>query len=130
MAHFARERESPLRIVEAVVEVNERSSGAWSRRSRRCSTATSRGRVIGVLGLSFKPETDDMRDAPAIAILRGLIERGARVRAYDPQAMEHARKVLPEVVLCENAYEVCEGADALVVADRVEPVPHARPRRA
>src|SRR5262249_56860896 len=64
---------------------------------------------------SFKPETDDMRDAPALSILRALLERGARVRAYDPQAMENARKMLPEVAMREDAYEVCDGADALVI---------------
>jgi UDPglucose 6-dehydrogenase len=115
VAHFARERKSPLRIVEAVVEVNEVQQRRMIEKVSALLDGDLSGRVIGALGLSFKPETDDMRDAPSLSILRGLIERGARVRAYDPQAMANARKLLPDVLLCENAYEVCEGADALVV---------------
>ena len=115
VAHFAREKDSPVRIVEAVVQVNEAQQRRMVDKISALLDGELDGRVIGALGLSFKPETDDMRDAPSLSILRGLIERGARVRAYDPQAMEHSRKLLPDVVLCENAYEVCEGADALVV---------------
>src|SRR5690606_24778177 len=66
-------------------------------------------------GLSFKPETDDMRDAPSIDIIRGLQERGGMVRAFDPAAMRNASRLLPDVVLCENEYETCEGADGLVL---------------
>jgi UDPglucose 6-dehydrogenase len=73
------------------------------------------GKTVAVLGLSFKPETDDMRDAPATDIIRGLQARGANVRAYDPVAMDNAATVLPEVTLCKNAYETCEGADVLVI---------------
>ena len=74
-----------------------------------------KGKTIGVLGLSFKPETDDMRDAPSIDILRALIDQGAQVQAYDPAAMEHMSKILPEVRLCAGEYEACQGADALVI---------------
>jgi UDPglucose 6-dehydrogenase len=74
-----------------------------------------KGKTIGVLGLSFKPETDDMRDAPSIDILRALIERGAEVQAYDPAAMAHTSKILPQVRLCKGEYEACQGADALVI---------------
>jgi UDPglucose 6-dehydrogenase len=115
VAHFARDRQSPLRIIEAVVAVNEAQQQRMIEKIVALLDGDVQGRVIGALGLSFKPETDDMRDAPAVTILRGLIERGARVRAYDPEAMENARKLLPEVALCENAYDVCEGADALVI---------------
>ncbi|MBJ7595682.1 MAG: UDP-glucose/GDP-mannose dehydrogenase family protein [Candidatus Dormibacteraeota bacterium] len=76
---------------------------------------TVRGCTIGLLGLSFKPNTDDMREAPSIALVRTLQERGALVRAYDPAAMESARVNLPDVVLCEDAYEVAEGCDGLIV---------------
>jgi UDPglucose 6-dehydrogenase len=115
VAHFARAVESPLRIVEAVVAVNESQQRRMVEKISALLDGDLEGRSIGALGLSFKPETDDMRDAPSLSILRGLIELGARVRAYDPQAMANARKLLPDVILCENAYEVCEGADALVV---------------
>jgi UDPglucose 6-dehydrogenase len=73
------------------------------------------GRTIGVLGLSFKPETDDMRDAPAVGIIRGLDKLGARVQAYDPQAMSEASRIIPNLVTCSDAYEACRGADALVL---------------
>jgi UDPglucose 6-dehydrogenase len=68
-----------------------------------------------VLGLSFKPETDDTRESPALAIVRALEARGARVQAYDPQAMDSVRKELPDLTLCSDAYEACRGADALVI---------------
>ncbi len=115
VAHFAREHESPLQIVEAVVAVNEAQHRRMLEKVTALLDGGVAGREIGVLGLSFKPETDDMRDAPAVPIIRGLLERRARVRAYDPAAMENARKLLPEVVFCADAYAVCDGADALVV---------------
>ncbi|MBW2714339.1 MAG: UDP-glucose/GDP-mannose dehydrogenase family protein [Deltaproteobacteria bacterium] len=73
------------------------------------------GKVIGVLGLSFKPETDDMRDAPSIDIIAGLQEAGAQVRAFDPVAMDTAAAVIPGLEFCEDSYGVAEGADALVI---------------
>ena len=115
VAHFARAAESPLRIIDAVIAVNDAQQQRMIEKITALLDGDVHGREIGVLGLSFKPETDDMRDAPAVTILRGLIERGARIRAYDPQAMENARKQLPEVALREDAYDVCAGADALVV---------------
>jgi UDPglucose 6-dehydrogenase len=73
------------------------------------------GRTVGVLGLSFKPETDDMRDAPSLDIIRGLLERGAAVRAFDPVAMREAARLVPEMICCKDAYGACEDADALVI---------------
>jgi len=73
------------------------------------------GKTIAVLGLSFKPETDDIREAPAVDIIRGLLEADAEVRAYDPQAMAEAAGAFPEITLCTDAYQACEGADALVI---------------
>ena len=75
-----------------------------------------RGKRIGVLGLAFKPNTDDVRFSPAVELIRRLLLEGASVRAYDPAAMEKARAVLPNVELCENAYQAPNGADALVIA--------------
>ena len=72
-------------------------------------------RTVGILGLSFKPETDDVRDAPALDIVSGLIERGAQVRAYDPAAMKAISGRFPQITLCKDPYEVCRGADALVI---------------
>ena len=73
------------------------------------------GKTIGVLGLAFKPNTDDMREAKSIEIITELLARGAELKAYDPQSMENARKVLPQIKFCASAYEVAEGADALVL---------------
>ena len=73
------------------------------------------GKTIGVLGLAFKPNTDDMREAKSIEIITELLARGAELKAYDPQSMENARKALPQIKLCANAYEVAEGTDALVL---------------
>jgi UDPglucose 6-dehydrogenase len=73
-----------------------------------------KGKTVAVLGLSFKPETDDMREAPALDIINALVERGARVRAYDPVAIPQAKKVLPEIEYAEDEYAAVEGADALV----------------
>jgi UDPglucose 6-dehydrogenase len=74
-----------------------------------------KGKTIAVLGLTFKPNTDDMRDSPSLAILPPLVEAGATLRAYDPEGMDEARKLLPDLLYCESAYETMGGADALVI---------------
>src|SRR5262245_31746183 len=115
IAQFARERGNPLAIVEAVVDVNARQQQRMVDKITACLDGDVRGKTIGVLGLSFKPETDDTRESPALAIVRALKERGARVQAYDPQAMDAAGKELPDLTLCSDAYEACRGAEALVI---------------
>ena len=70
---------------------------------------------LSILGLSFKPETDDMRDSPSLDIIGGLMQLGARVRGYDPQAMAEAARLLPEMVVCDDAYDACRDADVLVI---------------
>ncbi len=115
IALFARERGNPLAIVDAVVDVNDRQQQRMVEKICAVLDGDVRGKQIGVLGLSFKPETDDTRDSPAIAIVRALQARGARVQAYDPQAMDAVRKELPELTLCSDAYEACRGAEALVI---------------
>jgi len=101
------------------------SSTKWpisARRGRQCArcrarwTARCAGRCIGLLGLSFKPETDDIRDAPAIGIARALLEEGATLRAFDPVAMPRAEALLPDLTCCRNAYHACEDADAVIIA--------------
>jgi UDPglucose 6-dehydrogenase len=82
----------------------------------RRSLGTLNDKVIGILGLSFKPNTDDIREAPSLEVIHLLENEGAIVRAYDPQAMENAAKILPRLRLCETPYQVAEGADALVLA--------------
>jgi len=114
-AYFAREAGQNFEIVEATIRVNARQRLFALDKIVGVFDGDVGGRTIALLGLSFKPETDDMRDAPSVDIARGLIERGAKVRAYDPQAMVHASKVLPEVELAKDAYAACEDADALVI---------------
>ncbi len=115
VAHFARGAGQPLAIVEAVIDVNERQRLRMIQKIVACLDGDASGKTVAMLGLSFKPETDDIRDSPALSIARGIHERGGSVQAYDPQAMEAARKELPDVVLCNDAYDACRGADALVI---------------
>jgi UDPglucose 6-dehydrogenase len=75
-----------------------------------------KGKTIGILGLAFKPETDDMRDSPTIPIIKGLQGKGAKIRAYDPQAVENAKAFFDDVTYCDTAYSTAEAADALVIA--------------
>jgi UDPglucose 6-dehydrogenase len=74
-----------------------------------------RGKKIAIWGLAFKPNTDDVRFAPSIALVKSLVDEGAHVRAYDPEAMEKAKSALPEITYCSNPYEAAEGADAIVI---------------
>jgi UDPglucose 6-dehydrogenase len=115
VAHFAREIGQDLEIIESVIRVNERQRELMIEKIVAALDGDVDGKTIGVLGLSFKPETDDMRDAPSIDIVRGLEKRGAQIRAYDPQAMREASKLLPDLVTCGDSYEACDGADALVL---------------
>jgi UDPglucose 6-dehydrogenase len=115
VAHFARERGQPLAIVDAVIDVNARQQERMVEKVVACLDGNPSGKTVAMLGLSFKPETDDVRDSPALAIAGALQRRGARVQAFDPQAMDAASKEIPDLVLCGDAYEACRGADALVL---------------
>ncbi len=116
LAEIAREAGRPFEIVETVIQVNQRIK---ERAVDKVLTALGddiAGKTVGVLGLSFKPETDDMRESTAIPLVDRLLAAGARVRAFDPVAMDNARTILPdEVLYCENSYDAAEGADALVI---------------
>ena len=116
LVRIAQDAGAPSRLVEAVVAVNDaRKAGMASRIIAACGGSV-RGRRIAVLGLTFKPETDDMRDAPSIPILWSLAESGAELRAFDPVGMAQARPLLPEgVQYCRDALDAAAGADALVV---------------
>jgi UDPglucose 6-dehydrogenase len=114
-AHFARELGEELEIIEATIRVNERQRLRMIEKVVATLGGDVAHKTIGVLGLSFKPETDDMRDAPAVEILRGLRGRGAIVRAFDPVAMPNAAKLLPEVTMCKDEYEAIERADCVVL---------------
>ena len=104
-----------LKIVEATLTANDNRKRAMARKVANVLGGELRGKTIGVLGLTFKPDTDDMREAPSIPLINGLIDFGARVRAYDPVGMEQARKELPEIEYCKDAYECAHQADALVI---------------
>jgi UDPglucose 6-dehydrogenase len=104
-----------LRIVESVVAVNEARKTAMARKVVKACGGSVQGKTIAVLGLTFKPNTDDMRDSPAISIIAALQRAGARIRAFDPVGMEQAKKELSEVEYATDAYDCAHGADALVL---------------
>jgi len=113
LVRTAQELGSPSRIVEAVVAVNDARKSAMARKIEQAFGGV-RGKTVAVLGLAFKPNTDDMRDAPALVIVPALQSEGARVRAYDPEAMKEARKHL-DMEYCNDAYEALQGADGVVI---------------
>lgn len=105
-----------VRIVEAAVEVNSAQKARMVKKIRDILGGSVAGKTLAVLGLTFKPETDDMRDAPAVTIIPALVEKGARIKAHDPKGMKEAAKYLPaEVEYMENAYDACENADAVIL---------------
>ena len=109
------DHEAPLRIVETVVGVNDQRKRAMGRRIIAACGGSVRGKTIAILGLAFKPNTDDMREAPALAIVAALLDAGAKVRGYDPESMEQARPLLPAMTFTANAYDCIEGADAVAI---------------
>jgi len=111
---------APVRIVETVAAVNEQRKRAMARKVVAALDGSIRGKTIAVLGLSFKPNTDDTRDSPSIPLITALHDLGATVRGYDPAAMEQAKLQLPGVVYCDSAYEAAEDAHALVIATEWE----------
>ena len=112
---IAQDYDVSLRIVESVLAVNENRKRAMARKVSQVLGGSLRGKTIAVLGLTFKPDTDDMRDAPSIPLVTGLIDMGAKVKAFDPVGMEQAKGELPNITYCEDAYSCAECADALVV---------------
>jgi UDPglucose 6-dehydrogenase len=115
LVRFSAEFGVPQRLVSAVVEANEAQRARMVEKVESMTHGLD-GRTIGVLGLSYKPNTDDVRDSPAIEIIRRLQERGARIRCFDPQAIENARCEIKDVEFCDDAYSTAEGCDALVLA--------------
>ena len=116
MAEISRRHGYDFQIIEAVLRVNDSVKLRMIDKVVNALGGEVSGKTIAMLGLAFKPETDDMRDSPTIPIIKGLQERGAAVRAYDPQAMENAKSIFKDVTYCEDAYTTAEGADALVLA--------------
>ncbi|HWK41402.1 MAG TPA: UDP-glucose/GDP-mannose dehydrogenase family protein [Croceibacterium sp.] len=111
----AQDSDAPQRIVEAVVDVNEQRKRAMGRKVIAACGGDVRGKRIAVLGLTFKPNTDDMRDSPSIAIIQTLQDAGAQIAACDPEGVEQARAVLDDVIYCTSPWEAAEGAAAAVI---------------
>jgi UDPglucose 6-dehydrogenase len=114
------DHEAPLRIVEVVVAVNDARKRAMARKVASALGGELRGKTIAVLGLTFKPNTDDMREAPSIPLITALQDMGAKVRAYDPTGMEQAKTAVSNVTFCKDAYACAEGASALVIVTEWE----------
>ena len=111
----AQDFDRPIKIVEAVVEVNENRKRHMADKITNACGGSVKGKKVAVLGLTFKPNTDDMRDSPSLEIVPALIEGGAEVSAFDPQGMDEAREMLDGVNWCESSYEALEGADVVAL---------------
>ncbi|WOH65916.1 UDP-glucose/GDP-mannose dehydrogenase family protein [Bradyrhizobium sp. BWA-3-5] len=114
LVKIAQDHDVQLRIVEAVLGVNDNRKRAMARKVSN-AVGSLRGKTVAVLGLTFKPDTDDMREAPSIPLVTGLLDMGAKVRAHDPVGMEQAKKELPDIEYCDDPYECVRGADAMVI---------------
>jgi UDPglucose 6-dehydrogenase len=114
------DNEAPMRIVETVVAVNDQRKRAMARKVANAFGGNLRGKSIAVLGVTFKPDTDDIRDAPSIPLITALQDMGAVVRVFDPVGMEQARKVLENVTFCDNAYDCARGCHAIVIVTEWE----------
>ena len=115
LVRTAQEVGAPLRLVESVVEVNDSRKKHMAEKVIAAAGGSVKGKTIAVLGLAFKPNTDDMREAPSLDIVETLQKAGAKIRTYDPEAMGEAKKMITGVVWCDSAYETLGGADALVI---------------
>jgi UDPglucose 6-dehydrogenase len=116
----AQDHDVPMRILEAVETVNDTRKRAMARKVSAAFAGVLRGKTVAVLGLTFKPNTDDMREAPSIPLITALKDMGAKVRAYDPVGMEQAKQVLTDVTYCHGPYDCVEGADAAVIVTEWE----------
>jgi UDPglucose 6-dehydrogenase len=116
----AQDHDAPLRIVETVAAVNDARKRGMARKITAALGGQVRDKTIALLGLTFKPNTDDMREAPSIALVTALQDLGAKIRAYDPAGMEQARQILENVVYCDGPYACAEGAHALVIVTEWE----------
>lgn len=115
LAKTAQDVSAPLRIVESVIAVNDQRKRAMARKVVATCGGNIRNKKIAILGLAFKPNTDDMRDAPSLALITGLQDAGAKIHTYDPEAMDQAQNLLSDVVFERDAYTCVQDADALVI---------------
>lgn len=111
----AQENGTALRIVESAIEVNSAQKARMVNKIKKALGDEESGKIIACLGLTFKAKTDDMREAQSLTILPALTEKGAKIKAYDPQGMEAAQKIMPELIYCNDPYSACENADAVVL---------------
>lgn len=111
----AQDHDAPVRIVEAVVAVNDNRKRAMAKKITAACGGSVRGKTVAILGLTFKPNTDDMRDAPSLAIIAALQDGGAIIRAHDPEGHEQASGLLSDVIYTESPYDCAQGADVLVL---------------
>jgi len=116
----AQDHDSPMRLIETTVAINDNRKRAMGRKVVAACDGNVRGKKIAILGLTFKPNTDDMRDAPSITIIQALLDGGATVHVYDPEGMDAAKDLLGPVVYGSDPYEIAEGADALVLVTEWE----------
>ncbi len=115
LSKTAHDYNSPITIVDTVIDVNDRRKAAMVDRIVSACGGSVEGKTIAILGLTFKPNTDDMREAPSIVIIPGLQLKGATIRAFDPEGMKEAKSLLENVTYCEDEYECMQGADAAVI---------------
>ncbi|MBL29269.1 MAG: UDP-glucose 6-dehydrogenase [Rhodospirillaceae bacterium] len=115
LIHTAQQFGAPTRIVEAVADINERRKERMAEKVIDACGGGVDGKTVAVLGLTFKPNTDDMRDAPSLAIVPALLKAGATIKAHDPVGMEEAKVLLDGITFCDSAYSAAEGADAVVI---------------
>lgn len=115
LSKTAQEHGAGLRIVEAAIEINSAQKARMVKKIRKALGGDEAGKNIACLGLTFKPETDDMREAQSLSILPALMEKGAKVMAHDPHGTDEAKKLMPEIKYAQDAYGACEGADAVLI---------------
>jgi UDPglucose 6-dehydrogenase len=111
----AQDAGSPVRLIETTVAINDQRKRAMARKVVQACGGSVRGKTVGILGLTFKPNTDDMRDAPSLSIIQALRDAGATIKAYDPAGMDHARKIREDIEFGDSAYSVARDADAIVI---------------
>ena len=111
----AQDHNAPIRLIETIVGINETRKRAMARKVERALGGELRGKTIGILGLTFKPDTDDIRESPALSIVQALLDKGAILKAFDPEGMPAARQAMPELSYEQDVDAVAEGADALVI---------------
>jgi UDPglucose 6-dehydrogenase len=116
LVQTARDYNSPVRLIETTVDVNDQRKKSLIKRVQKAAGGDLTGKTVGVLGLTFKPNTDDMRDSASLDLVPDMLNAGAVVKAFDPEGMKEAQKLLPDAVqYCGDAYEVMDKADVLVV---------------